>query len=348
LRKFWRLLLSVLKWLVLAAVAVEVFALLLVSVSNYVIYGHLREGSRVRYDPYALFLSVDGPRPTTGNPPPGAPARTVWLLGGSTMRGSTDHDDRTIPSYLAARLNRPGRPPVRVLNFGENSYNSLMETKYLQKLLLENPGPPPDLVIFYDGANECSYFAQHRTPYAHHGYRRVRALVESYYRSLFGLLKPLNAAIYASFTKELYDKLMQTAVPIAPDSEALQELAAVTEERYEHVRRLAGCYGAGFLLAWQPTLWVETGPVAPEVQTKEKGLIVLGDRFLAVRHNFMVTYEALVRRLQDKPYFVNFRNGLGPRTEPVYQPDGVHLLDAGRQMVARDLARTLEARWLKD
>jgi lysophospholipase L1-like esterase len=268
------------------------------------------------------------------------------MLGGSTTRGSTDHDNRTIPSFLARDLNRPGRPPVRVRNFGENSYNSLMEAKYLQKLLIENRGRAPDLVIFLDGANECSYYAQYRTPYGHHGYRRIRGLVESYYQSFFGLLKPLNAALYASFTKELYDKLMETAVPLAPDSKDLEELAALTAQRYEHVQRLAACYGARFLLFWQPALWVETDPVAPEVKAKEKSLAALGDRFLSVRHNFTVIYEALAQRLEGQPYFVNFRNVLCRRTEPVYKPDGVHLLDAGRELVAGEISKVLAERGL--
>jgi hypothetical protein len=346
MRKFFRLLFTSLKWLVLALVAVEVFAFLVVSASNFLIYGHLREGSRIRYDPYALFLNVDGPRPTVHNPPATAPGQIIWMLGGSTLRDPAGHSDRTIASFLARYLNRPGRPPVTVVNFGEDSFNSLMETKYLQKLLIERASPPPNLVIFYDGANDCSYFAQYRTPYGHYGYRRVRALVESYHRSLFGLLKPLNAALYSSFTKELYDKLRQTAVPIAPDSPGLKTLAAMTTQRYEHVKRLAGCYGADFLLCWQPILWVETAPVAPGVKEKERSLSVLGDRFFSVRHNFTVTYEALARGLQRQPYFVDFRNVLCRRTTPVYQPDGVHLLDAGREMMAREMGLVLEERGL--
>jgi hypothetical protein len=346
MRKTLRLFLTSLKWLVLALVAVEVFAFLVISVSNYLIYGHLREGSRVRYDPYALFLNVDGPRPTAYNPPAGAAGPIIWMLGGSTLRDPAGHSDRTIASFLARYLNRPGSPPVTVVNFGEDSFNSLMETKYLQKLFIEHGNRPPNLVIFYDGANDCSYFAQYRTPDAHYGYRRVRALVESYHHSFFGLLKPLNAALYSSYSKELYDKLMQTAVPIAPDSPALKKEAAITAQRYAHVRRLAGGYGADFLLFWQPLLWVETAPVAPGVKAKEQSLSVLSDRFLSVRHNFMVTDAALARRLQPEPYFVDFRNVLCRRTVPVYQPDGVHLLDAGREMVAQAMGRVLEERRL--
>ncbi len=86
----------------------------------------------------------------------------------------------TIPSNLAALINRPeATDKIVVTNYGENSFNSLLETKYLHKLLLEN-AELPDLIIFYDGANDCLYFNQYRTPQAHYGYRRLRGLVESH------------------------------------------------------------------------------------------------------------------------------------------------------------------------
>ena len=346
MKKILRLCFTSLKWLVLFAVTLEVFSFLVVTAGNYLVYGHYYEGSRVRYDPYALFLSVEGPRPTANNPAgPGGPDRCiVWMLGGSTMRGSTDFDDRTIPSYTAALLNRPGGPfPCTVMNYGENSFNSLIETKYLQKLLIESPSPP-GLVVFYDGANDCSYFAQHRTPFGHYGYRRLRAAIENYRNSLFGLLKPLNAAVYASFTKELYDKLMQVVVPLDPDDPELKAMVDLTERRYDHVRKLAESYGAGFLLIWQPFLWVETGDVDPRVREQEEKLNIQGARFLAVRKNFTVVNRALKERLRGKPYFVDFQDILVSRRQLVFKSDGVHLQDAGREMVAGELARLLEAR----
>ena len=137
------------------------------------------------------------------------------------MNGATDYDDKTIPSFLATDLNQAEpRLPAYLINFGEPSFNSLMETKYLQKALIENR-PLPQVIIFYDGANDCAYFAQDRTPYAHHGYWQLRGLVESYHQSFFGLLKPLNAAVYSSFTREFYDKIEQGLVPIHADSPVL-------------------------------------------------------------------------------------------------------------------------------
>lgn len=345
MKKILRLVLTSLKWLLLAAVAVEVFSFLVVTVSNYLIYGHAYEGSCVRYDPYAIFLDVHGPCPTAHNPAnPNAPGqRTIWLFGGSTIRSGTTAADATIPSYLAGLLNQPGHRPCTVVNYGENSFNSLLETKYLQKLLIESP-KPPDLIIFYDGANDCAYFAQYRTPYGHYGYRRLRGLVESGGQSFLGLLKPLNAAIRVSFTKEFYDKMMEVAVPLKADGPELRNMADLTEKRYEHVRKMAAAYGASFLLVWQPILWVESGEVAPQVKAREQKLVIQAGRFLAARQNLSVAYRALETKLQDRPYFLNFQNVLVPRRQSVYEADGVHLKAAGNEMVARELGRVLQER----
>ncbi len=84
-----------------------------------------------------------------------------------------------------------------VTNFGENTFNSVLEIKYLQKLLMKSTRRP-DLIIFYDGANDCIYFNQYRNPDAHYGYRSLQGPIESYRQTHFGLLKPLVAALYAS------------------------------------------------------------------------------------------------------------------------------------------------------
>ena len=347
MKKSLRLILAILKWTVITLVAVEVMSFLVLTLFNFFIYGSIWEGSRVNYDAYTLFQ--EGPRPTANNPinlPSSKDHRTIWMFGGSTMRGSTDDDAKTIPSFLAGLLNREEKPlSFTVSNFGENSFNSLLETKYLQKLLIESP-TRPNLIIFMDGANECVYFSQNRTPYAHHGYQRVRALIESHRRSLFGLLKPLTAAVYASFTLEMYNKLRQTVIPIRADSRELHNFVDLTVQRYDYVNQQAGFYGARFLLFWQPILWVEDCAVAPQVREREKNYAINKVRFAAVRHNSQVIYQALADRLRDKPYFVDCQNILCSRTEPVYKPDGVHLQDAGRSMVARRMSEVLKERGL--
>jgi hypothetical protein len=330
-----------LKWLIVGVIVVEVFSFLVIIGSNYWIYGQVRDCDPVKYDPYALFVSEGAPRPTTHNPP--APDRQkyklIWLFGGSTMKGATDDDDKTIPSFLARDLNQvEPRLPAYLINFGEPSFNSLMETKYLQKALIEQP-VHPDVIIFYDGANDCTYFSQNRTVYAHLGYRRLRGLIESYHHSFFGIIKPLNAAMYASFTKELYDKIRQGLIPIKADDPELLKYVDSVEQRYDYVNKTAQGFGSRFLLFWQPFLWVETGQVAPAVSAKEEADL---GKFPALRHNFEVIDRALAERLKHKPYFNDFRNVLCGRTQPVYQEDGIHLQDGGREIVAGQMSRLLK------
>lgn len=346
-RKVFGWLVTLLKWLVIAVVAVEVCSFLIISISNIILYGHVREGSRAVYDPYTLFLQTPAVRPTTGNatsPEPGK-TRTIWVFGGSTMRGATDDDARTIPSFLAAALNGgAGGQRFQVVNFGINSFNSLMEVKYLEKALIET-SPKPDLIVFYDGANDVKYFVEHRNADGHYGYRRVSALIEGYYANWLGVLKPLNAAIQASFTRELYDKLNQVAFTLEPSAPELKIMAEKTEQRYDFTDKLAQGFGARFLLIWQPMLWTEGCAVTPAVAGGERTTLVNSDRLSAMRHNFLVGYAALAERLAGKPYFTSFATALCGRSEPAYQPDGVHMTDAGRRAVAQMMAKLIAQRF---
>ena len=203
------------------------------------------------------------------------------------MRGSTENDDATIASYLAKEINGLNLNTCwSVVNYGENSYNSLMEVQYLQKELIQNDYQP-DIVLFYDGANDCVYFAQHRTAEGHHGYRRAKGLIESYYKSFFGVFKALNAAYYASFTKELHDKLMQVQIDINPSSPEFQEHVKQVGETLHlcesHLRLLRRTF---YLLFWQPAQWVENQEVMVEVREKESRHFINTERFASMRNNF--------------------------------------------------------------
>ncbi len=342
-----KVVLLLLKWAVLLIIGLELLAFAIVSISNYIIYGHIRDGSRAIYDPYTLFRSSSGVRHTTSFcPQPGKATKTIWMFGGSTMRGSTENDDATIASYLAKEINELNLNTCwSVVNYGENSYNSLMEVQYLQKELIQNDYQP-DIVLFYDGANDCVYFAQHRTAEGHHGYRRAKGLIESYYKSFFGVFKALNAAYYASFTKELHDKLMQVQFDINPSSPEFQEHVKQVGKRYTYVNRISACFGAHFLLFWQPAQWVENQEVMVEVREKESRHFINTERFASMRNNFLTTYEALEHSLTDRPYFVDFRNVLTSRQTVGYMPDGVHLTDTGRELVARGMLQVLLQRGL--
>jgi len=337
-RRFFALAVKTAKWTLAAVVFVEVLAFAVITTTNWIIYGNLREGPKAVYDPYTVFLMENGVWPTANgaiveNHP--ELSKTIWFFGGSTMRASTAPYQGSLPSLLAKTLNEQGAPcAFNCFNFGVNSFNSLLEIKYLQKQFIEFP-IRPDLVVFYDGANDANYFAVQKTPYAHEGRERVQGVIESYYKSGVGLFKPLNAAYFASFTRELLEKFLYTAKPVDPDSPELAAFVELAVKRYDFAERLCASYGARFLLVLQPLYWVETQELAQApVAASEKETILGRKTFPHVRDNFLTVYAALERALAGRPYFVNLRNALAGRDAPAYTADGVHNTDAGRAGIA--------------
>jgi lysophospholipase L1-like esterase len=322
---------------------VEIFFFGLVTLSNYIIYGHIREGARVVYDPYALFIREDGPRPTLHNADQSAEnVVTVWMFGGSTIKGATDDDAKTIPSLVAKTLNRGDKgPKYHFTNFGMSSYNSILEAKYLQKQLIENPNKP-DLILFYDGANDSTYFNEFRTRYAHFGYRRMKAIIENYHYSWFGILKPVTAAINSSFTKEAIEKLMAVYDPIEATDPEFKKIVENMGSRYDYINKVALCFDAKFTLVWQPILWAEDCEIEPSVKDMEHGSLLSQDKYSTLKENLIKPYLAMEEALGDKPYFHNMRNALCERKMQTYKPDGVHLADAGREMMAGKIADIIE------
>jgi hypothetical protein len=348
-KRFFSVLWKTLKWGVIAVCCLELLSFAVITTTNWIIYGNLREGPKAVYDPYTLFLMGNGVWPTANsafveNHP--ELSRVIWFFGGSTMRASAAPYQHSIPSLLARTLNETGKPyAYNCFNFGVNSFNSLLEVKYLEKQFIEFP-IRPQLVVFYDGANDANYFAVQKTPYAHEGKERVQGVIESYYKSGFGIFKPLNAAYYASFTRELLQKLLYTAEPVDPQSPELARYVDLTVKRYDFAARLCAAYGARFLLFLQPVYWVETcKDINPAVAASEKETILGRKTFPHVRDNFMTVYGALENALAGKPYFVNLRNCLCGRNAPVYTADGVHNTDAGREGIAAAMLSAIRERF---
>jgi|WetSurMetagenome_2_1015567.scaffolds.fasta_scaffold96411_2 hypothetical protein len=346
MKKLAGLLAAWLKWTILAVVLLELGSFLLITFANQIAFGSIWKGSVVRYDPYAEFLNLEGVQPTANNPAEQEreQAKHIWMLGGSTTRCERIPYHQSIASFLAQGLNGEGsKQSTVVTNFGENTFNSVLEIKYLQKLLMESTRPA-ELIIFYDGVNDCIYFNEYRNPHAHYGYRRLQSPVESYRSSPLGLLRPITAAIYASFTLEAGDRLRQAVDPLRPDDPALLEECGAVKRRYAHAQKMAAAYGAKFLVFWQPVIWMETGKVDPEVKKREAKLAIMKNQFLEFKQNFATIYLTLAAHLQDEPYFTNFQDVLCPRPERVHDPDGVHLNEIGNRMVAEAMIPVLKAR----
>lgn len=317
---------------VLAVLVLELCCALVVTVMNYAIYGKAREGSRIVYDPYTLYTSASGPRATVAGKTTGDPARdrVIWFFGGSTLRGEDTSVEGTLPSILVRELNAEGTFACQAVNFGVNSFNSMQEVQQLQKALLEHE-PWPDLIVFLDGANDASYVITARNKDGHEGSARIKGFLESYWSSPLGVLKPLMAAAYASFTLELYSRLTYALVPLGADSPLLPAVGAAVRGRYEYVDRTARGMGAGFLAFLQPVAWVEPDPAA----FPERELARRLDLLPVMRGSFGTIYGALEASLAGRPYFVNLRGAFVGRGFVAYKPDGIHNTDQGREVLAQ-------------
>lgn len=80
-------------------------------------------------------------------------APVVWMFGGSTTWGEGQRDEYTIASYVS-RLAEEAGTPIRMRNYGQRGWTHFQEMILFEQLLAE--GPPPDLAVFYDGANEIN------------------------------------------------------------------------------------------------------------------------------------------------------------------------------------------------
>lgn len=330
---------SIIKFAFIGLVLLEGVSFIVLHASHFFVYGRLRDYNYAFYDPYTVFHYRDGVRPTVNNSTSPLPElnRKVWLFGGSTMRGHTDYDDRTIPSFLASKLNSQIKPyHFQLTNFGEPAFNSLLEVKYLEKCLIQDD-KPPDLIIFYDGINDCIFLCQYRHPEAHYGMRRMRALIENYRDSFLGLLKPVNAYLKASFTKELYDKMNQVVIKLDENDPLLEQYLDNLEKRYDFVDRISRALGSKFVLIWQPMFWAEecNDSATKDIAANE----ILGKvaANTALRHNYSLIYRAVEKRLTGKSYFVNLKNNLCDRKVPLYYSDGIHLRDEGRRIMAEKI-----------
>ncbi len=82
-----------------------------------------------------------------------ADAPEVWFLGGAALWGEGQRDDHTIPSEVA-RLAEAAGTPIRAVNLGQPGYTSWQSALLLEQELAVRPAP--DLVVFYDGADDVA------------------------------------------------------------------------------------------------------------------------------------------------------------------------------------------------
>ena len=180
---------------------------------------------------------------------------TIFMFGGSTVWGEGVADHSTIPSLLSKKL-ADHNIHVETINYGESDYVSTQE---VITLLLElQRGHLPDIVIFYDGANDVySALKNRRSGFPVHAQDRRKESILFNQRNVY---------------KDLYYQFTQGFVPQSATFQTMKRLVnGPSEEKglnpklineillaymanTKAVRALSDSYKFDTLLYWKPTL----------------------------------------------------------------------------------------------
>lgn len=159
------------------------------------------------------------------------PDVTVWFFGGSTMWGIGQRDAHTIPSDVV-RLAAADGVRLRAVNLGVPGYTNWQETILLAEML--GNGERPDLIVFYDGANERG---------------------TAYSRADRGDPDPAHS--WRPVSSPLEDQLLDRSFPANPDPTDAERVAFAAAQYRRGVltgRSLADGAGVPIVHFWQPQL----------------------------------------------------------------------------------------------
>jgi lysophospholipase L1-like esterase len=315
-------------------------------------YAEFDSSHVVRWTPYVYwrrkpyrgeYINVDssGLRITPTPAPRSGTSIKIFMFGGSSVWGTGARDAFTIPALLASELQHQGLA-AEVVNFGETGY---VTTQELITLLLRlREGQHPDVVIFYDGANDTfSAYQQQVAGVAQNEFHRVTE---------FKLSRPDQFTRLASMVlSEAANRLATVAAAKAlwrRLSLLVEGDSAVTVTRRDHLSRdvittylgnmellqvLSEHYHFKTLAYWQPTIFQK-----PHLTKYERAQ---RDQKEAMAGFFRETYATLRQTpLPRKTAVQDVSQLFSDVREPLYV-DWVHLGESGNAMIAKRMAKDI-------
>jgi lysophospholipase L1-like esterase len=267
----------------------------------------------------------------------GTPARSIFLLGGSTMWGTGARDSATIPSALARLLaSDPALPAARVVNMGESGYVSTQAILALQLELRK--GNVPDLVIMYDGVNDV--FSAYQSGEAGVPQNEANRSAEFNLLKEGGRMRALGIGDLwkRTLTAELLDTVRSILRPPPPLPATPPRLAAEVVRMYrgnlEVVEALSRQYGFRYLAYWQPVVFSKADPSPYERRQS--------DLWHYVRPLFLESYSLVASDpgLRANP---SFHDLSGVLDGTVAYIDFCHITERGNGVVARRIYADLKA-----
>ena len=246
---------------------------------------------------------------------------TAYFFGGSTMWGTGAPDDQTIPSQFNAITG------IHAENFGESAYVARQNLVMLIQLLED--GKRPNLVFFYDGANDV--IAKCRRDATPASYYREAELVASLERS------KIKDQSFAYFLRPLFSVAADIRQKLTTDSarpfpiydchESPKKSAAIAEgliRDWTIAQQLVEAYGGQFIAALQPVAYFSS---------TRKGHIYLSKELEA---QYDAVYPLIKQRLMRHKHFYDLTDALDV-DEFVYI-DFCHVSPNGNRRIASRLA----------
>ena len=266
------------------------------------------------------------------------------------MWGTGSPDWGTIPAYLQSGLKSLTTKPVCMLNFGESAYVS---TQSVIQLMLElQSGNVPDLVIFYEGANDVYAAYQSGRP-THQNNNQIADKLNK--GNSPPPLPPLVAWIKSTKSFYLFNRLMARLRPKPRESTNLInyktmgiDTATLTNAmvetyigNYEIVNALARKYGFKALFFWQPQIAVGEKPLTSEELEMRRELDpVVVEFYQSVYHRV----QQVAKKYKNLYYIADTFDSAKSQ---IYI-DQVHVTPVGNRLIAERIFREITGRNLLD
>lgn len=293
-----------------------------------------------------INVDVEGKRRGWSPPPaaPGTPELRVFVFGGSTVWGRGARDDFTIPSFLAKSLHEDVRARVSVFNMGESAW---VNTQAVIALALElQRGNVPDLVVFYEGANDVFSAYQQGVAGLPQNENRRRVAYEAVERAFF--LKAADRTATFRLLKHYFGDTRWAVVTAAPrgypkssEAESLQlarDVVAVFASNVKLLEALGQSFGFRSLFYWQPLIFTK-----PNLTLHEREILAHTlDLFPRLDELFARVQRALAEdpSLSVKENFRDLGDVLGD-AQDAYYIDFAHVSEKANALVAAAVARDL-------
>jgi lysophospholipase L1-like esterase len=312
---------------------------------------HMRAVDQWGYMPYTVWRSrpfsgqyinidADRLRVTPNSQCEDANAYRVYVFGGSTIWGYGAPDANTIPANLAALYAADVRAAC-VVNYGDFGFNSTQSL--IQLLQLLQAGDIPDVVIFYDGANDVTAANRTSQAGAHFFMENIAPVVNG------GLVGQADTS--APPPNPLRDVLRRTNTyhlligepPTIEPNWALPPLSTtfvdgVVDVYLNNVRiahTLSEEYGFAFAAFVQPVLPIKTTPLSAEEQN------FLYQMPGGMNELFLAAYPRWQAATADRPYLHYMGNALDDETQYIMWIDFNHLSAWGNLAMADRIYRVV-------